>query len=465
IEYGARARGHGPRHDRLRLDPGQAAALDVTLPAACTLSGSATDRDGAPVAARIVAGGPDTFTSVRGTADADGRFVLPDLAPGETPVLARGAAGMRAAATLALQPGENHWQAVLADPATDANLRGVLVDRHGQPLAGHRVQVRPGRGPAPSTTTGQDGTFALRVADGVLVDLRVYAPGQQVTGFAAGVFRDVDPARGQHRLELLPVSGGSITGRIETAGHVGVPASVTCWHHERAERVRLLATTDGTIAFAAVPAGTLDLLCEHPGHAGAARRDLSLPPFGRLDLGLIVLGSGGALSGTVRGPGGTTPEHCQLTVLAQDQQRFHADYSGGAYRFPTLPAGNHTLLVQAAGLAAVSFAIDVGANTEKVQDVELRAGVARRFRVVIPREAPGHCALAIRPPGQTMQWLATGGGQRPDDQAALAIEFVACMVPGAYEAVAWAAGGWEARLPVVFTAADDSEVVLTLRRQ
>jgi hypothetical protein len=145
-------------------------------------------------------------------------------------------------------------------------------------------------------------------------------------------------------------------------------------------------------------------------------------------------------------------------------QRYHATYTGGSYRFPTLPVGTHTLLVQGPRLAAAKFPITITANEDTEQPIQLLAGVPRNLRVVIPPKAPGAIALAIRLEKQPMQWLTTAGVQG-DTNSTRSVAFVAFLAAGTYEAVAWAAGDWNAHQTVVFVEGDDGEVTLELRRK
>ncbi len=471
LAYGARASGHGPQRGTLRLEPGVAANLDIELTQPCTLVGTVQTAAGDRVSAAITVGEIGSFVGVRGKTDAAGNFRLVDLAPGDTTLTATatpqpGAARQRVTATQTLHAEpENVWHAVLTSAATAANFRGVLVDAKGTPVAGWRLVTRQPRGAPATTMTAADGTFALNVTPaGQRFDLRAYAPGRSPTRFADVVWRNLDANAQSARWVVTPFEHGRITGRTETQQQAAIPAAIACWHHERAEHVRLVAQADGTVLMPEVPIGTVDLLFEYPGHAGAAHRELVITKAATLDLGTIVLGAGGVLFGNVRGPDGRPPSDCQLTIVRAGQ-RFHATYADGAFRFPTLPTGVHTLLVQGPELASVSFAITIDGGVEKQQDIELRAGVPRRLRVDLPADGPTAIGLGLRLPNTTCQWMASGGVQRTSNAEDQHVDFVAFMAPGTYEAVAWAVGGWETRQPVTFVVGDDSEVRLVLRRK
>lgn len=471
IAYGVRARGHGPSSGTLVLGVGESARLDVALPAACQVAGMVLDPEGRPASAIVVAGSPDAFTSVRTTTGIDGTFLLDDVPCGTVPLLAMAAGPqanvhLRAQTVVDLAPGSRHeWTAELRDARQQPDLRGLLVDATGKPLVGWTVVARPSQSPGPFATARSDGDgrFGLRGTGG-RVDLRAYAPGQPVRGFATAVLRGVDAGAGEVRFTVAPEPTGTITALVLTQHQQPLPASIACWHHERAEHVRFSARNDGTAQLADVPAGTLDLLFEHPGQASTSRRDVAVRANDTVDLGIVLLGEGGGLFGSVRGPDGAPPRECSLTVVA-DAQRFHATYGGGSYRFPTLPAGEYRLLVQAPGIAAAAFSITVEAGVDKQQDVELRAGVCRTLRVVVPPTAPASVALAIRAPGQPMEWLATAMAGRTTGGGEREVEFTAWMAPGTYEVVAWSAGGYEARTPVAFGPGDVGDVLLRLVRR
>lgn len=471
--WGARARGHGPRSGTLRLDPGQAARFDIELPPACTLEGSVLFADGEPAAAIVVAGEAGAFTAVAARTLADGSYRLRDLAPGPVRLTANalrtpGARRGTASTTLELAPDRaNEWLATLVSEDLPPNLHGRLVDANRQPLASWRVVAWPaGRNKPTQAATAADGAFALAVPPATRVALRAYAPGTSLRSFADAVQRDVDPSAGPVEFVVTRIEPGQVVGRVVANDGAAVPARIGCWHYERAEYVSLQAAADGTVQ-CRVPPGTLDLLFEHPGCASAARRDLLIVSGQTLDLQTVALGAGGTLFGTVLGPGGRAPDECVVTALSDDEarrgQRFQAEYRAGTFRFPTLPTGNYSLLVQGPSLAAARRAVSIEADHETAVDVVLEVGVPRHLKVILPPGAPGAIALALRPPNQREpQWLATVGAQQ-EGPGERWVDFLACLAPGSYEAVAWATGGWEARQPVAFGEGDDSEIVLELR--
>ncbi|MBL8731958.1 MAG: carboxypeptidase regulatory-like domain-containing protein, partial [Planctomycetes bacterium] len=252
-------------------------------------------------------------------------------------------------------------------------------------------------------------------------------------------------------------SRAELRGRVTYLGQEAITADIECWHIERAEWVTFRTSNDGSFVVRGVPDGTLDVTVRATGHVPVPRPGLTITGGQDLDLGTVVLGAAGMLAGKVIGPDGLPPTTCEL-FLVQGDDRHDADYSAGAYRFPAVPPGLHTLHVQGPQFAAATFPVTILAQVELVRDVELRAGVARRFRVSAPPEAGDRVSLALRQTGQEMVWTASAalGSQG-------AAEFAASMAPGQYEAVAWGRRGFEARTTVVFQAGNEAEVQLELR--
>jgi hypothetical protein len=316
-------------------------------------------------------------------------------------------------------------------------------------------------------TTATDGRFALPAPKAATVDVRVYAPGQQLMSFCAALVRGVVPGGSPLTITVnknQPV--GSIRGRVSTTAQQPVAAKISCWHNERAEYVSFQAAVDGTFSIDAVPQGTVDLQFDYAGCVTAQRAALVVVGGARLDLGVIELGAAGILHGNVCGPDGAAPAQCQVTIQLKDQELV-AEYGAGTYRFSAVPPGTHELHIQGQGVAAASFTVEVQAGVELQKDIQLRAGVPRRFLAVVPLQpgtlrAPEFAWLAIRAAGGSASWQA---------QAAISwtgstgkAEWIAYMAPGSYEVAAWTRGDLEARTVAQFLG-DDSQIQLNLARK
>jgi len=236
-------------------------------------------------------------------------------------------------------------------------------------------------------------------------------------------------------------------------------ATVACWHHELRAYARVVADQHGAFRLDRVPAGTIDLYFDHPGHAGTVRRELGIAAGADLDLAIVQLGAASAVSGSVLGPDGQVPAQLQISILTADQQ-LTAEYAAGTYRLTGVPPGRQVLQVQGPGIAAARFPLDVPAGAEVQQDIQLQAGIARKFRIEF---AAGTCTwvtLMLRLPNEPHTWIL---GQAV--RGAGTTEFVAFMAPGCYEALAWGTNGLQGRAKVVFAAGDESEVRIELQKQ
>ena len=472
IEYAVRAAGHGSVRCGIDTTPGQTVQVKVQLPPACEVHGHVRNTDGTPVAnARIWSDVPGTLFSRMTVSAADGSFRLRDLPPGENLLTARaaqeaGAVPRQVALSLVLDPAApTQWTAILDDAETVRGVEGVVVDATGAPLPQWRVVVRD-QGTPEVATTAADGRFALPAPRAATVDVRVYAPGQQLMSFCAALARGVVPGTPVTITVDKNQPVGAIRGRVSSTNQQPVAAKIICWHRERAEYVGFQAATDGTFSLDAVPKGTVDMQFEYAGYVPAQRPALDVAGGARVDLGLIELGAAGILHGNVCGPDGAAPPQCQVTIQLEDEQLV-AQYGAGTYRFESVPPGSHELQIQGQGVAAASFTVEVQAGVELQKDIHLLAGVPRRFLAIVPLQpgalrAPEFAWLAIRSTGKSASWQA----QAPISWTGSTgkAEWIAYMATGSYEVVAWTSGDLEARTVVQFVFGDDSQVELQLRK-
>ena len=468
IDYGVRATGHGCLSGRAQVTDGAALTMRLQLGRACLLTGTVIDEAGrAAQNARVTAGAPTSFVARSTRTDLAGRYQLTGLGSGPTELLAQqqSPSGARLQATALQQlvsDRPNEWNATLLSPENTVELRGSIVGRDQQPLAGFSIVARHGPRSLLGTSLA-DGSFVIAVPVRSLVDVRAYAPGQPLNTFADTLVRGIDPAAGPVRLVGGVGQWGQVLGRVTTQTQLAVPATIGVWHHERAEYVSTTAGTDGAFTIA-VPAGHLDCTFEHPGYAAATRADQSVGPNEPRDLGTIQLGTAGILHGVVRGADGSAPEQCQLVIVHQDQ-RLVADYGGGTYRFASVPTGQHVLQVQSNGLAAATFRVVIDANAERQLDIDLRVGRLRRIRVTAPPPGVDQIALALRPPEQSVHWMSAQSSRAGSGQRIAEAEFEAWLQPGTYEAIAWSGTRFEARTMVQVGAADTDTVTLELQQK
>ncbi len=472
IEFSCRAAGHGGQRGAFDVAAGSSKLVEIRLQPACEVHGRVEDEQGAPVAAaRVWSGDIDSQGSAFVVTRADGTFQLRDLPPGPVSLTARegpqrlpDGAARRAETRIELQPGQiAHWVATLQAPPDEGFLRGQVLDGDGARLPTWRVEVRSAAGTT-AGATDSGGFFHVRLPGPGPLDVFVRAPGAPAKAFAQAVQLGIDPARAPVRIVVdrrLP--WGRLAGRVQTSDQQPLPATLTCWHHEREELARFQAADDGTFRLDQVPPGTVDLHVEHAGQARLSRIGLVVLPGEEDDLGTLVLESSAVLFGQVMGPDGQSPAQLQVTLLTSTQ-RIVGEYSAGTYRFAAAPPGRHVLQVQGPSVAAANFVVELQAGIERQQDMQLLAGVPRRIVVVAPAAVGPVVSLALRLPGAAHTWFGATAPQLDSTTAGCRCDFEAFMAPGTYEAIAWTGDGWEGHGMVTFVPGEDSPVQILLAR-
>lgn len=468
--WAARADGFGTATGSLTTQAGDNTGLCITLTAAAAVHGTVRDARAEPVGGVLIATGrPGTFAYEQTHSGPDGTFRLTCLPAGPIDLLAseperNGVPARRLAARLELRAGAvTPWDPTLPDAPTGPLLRGIVVDADDAPLAGWRVTAVQGTAAPKMVATDSQGTFVVELPGQGVVDVLVHAPDQPMQTFPEVWRPGIDPGAGSgaEPVRIVVGSGAPVTalcGTVRSAQQAPLAASVTVWHRGMRRTARTTAGTDGTFRVERVPPGTVDVSIELPGNVAANRFDLPVTGGPDTDLGVIELGLAAAIHGTVTGPDGQPPEQLEVFVMTKEQ-RLVAEYSGGTYRIGSLPPGRHELQVQGRGVAAATFPIEVPAGVELQQDLQLQAGVPRRFVVQAPAAAGSYLSFGLRRADGAHQWIS---GQARRDAASL--EFVAWMAPGNYEAVAWGAEGWVAKLPVEFPGPDDTPTPLVLQK-
>lgn len=456
------APGFGAASGTFPTSPGETADLRLELTPAAAVEGTVTDAQGAPLADVLVhSGRADDFTSMATRTGADGTFHLGGLAAGDvalsaTEPRAAGGPGRKATATLTLAAGEvARWNAILATASAGPVLRGTVVDRADRPLAGWRVTAL-GTGAA-TARTGPAGEFSIPFAE-ASAQVSVHAPDQSPVTFPAAHVPSAAPGPVPLRIVVDPAAPWAVLrGLVQSSAQQPVSATVSAWHHGLRRFARVQAGADGQFRIERVPAGRLDLYIDHAGLASSTRQGLDVAAGADVDLGVFELAAGAALHGTVTGPDGRPPEQLEIVLQSKDA-RIAGTYAGGSYRIGGAVAGRYQLQVQGPTVAGATFTVELRAGTELRQDIELRAGVPRRFEVAAPAAAGRFVSLALQAPDSPVSWHA-GQARRGTEP----LSFTACMAPGTYEVFAWGADGWSASGKATFAAGDDRVVRLELQ--
>lgn len=197
---------------RLPLTAGPRDVGTVVLEAAGAVAGRVVDADGAPVAGATVTTLGDAIT----TTAADGSFRLERLSPGPDTLAVRADGAPIAEVDLTVRAASvAEGIEVWLGPTT--SLRGRVVDRRGQPVAGARVELDPVDRPDVSRTeSGPDGRFQVPFLRLENAYLRVNAEGfdlwdseewdQEVSPESAAIRVELNPAS---TVEFLVVDGAA----------------------------------------------------------------------------------------------------------------------------------------------------------------------------------------------------------------------------------------------------------------
>jgi len=178
----------------------------------------------------------------------------------------------------------------------------------------------------------------------------------QAAGYAVTTSGDVilgDESLTAELLIALDV-GGTLEGRIAPAS-AGVAVELRAGDYDPAgpmesvlptQPIHDLATaTDGEGAFRLehVPAGRYTLTARAPSTPPLHVRDVEVLEGGRHDLGQFELPRGGVIFGNVLGVDGAPSVGARVTALAPGQQEQAVTDAAGAFRLPSLPAGEYQL--------------------------------------------------------------------------------------------------------------------------
>ncbi|MCR9247865.1 MAG: carboxypeptidase-like regulatory domain-containing protein [bacterium] len=439
----------------------------IQTSAAATVFGTAGTASGSPLAARVQIGAPGDLLFCEASTPRNGEFELFPLPAGRRRLVAQplgspGTSDRREVTTiLTLGAGRSvRWDPRFPPAGAGLEVHGRVRDEHDRPLANWTIVARQHESARTvQVMTDLSGSFRIPSERDARFDLLAYAPNAAPTGFAAATRRDVTAADGPTLL-VVPrnAAGATVRGQLRTRDGEPVPGKISCWHNDRQQTVHLAADEHGAFEFTNVPPGTAVLLFTYERFVAPARR-LDLQPAQQLELGTITMAEGASVSGRVTRMDGSSPDAMEVAIITgTDGQHLPGGYVAGEYRFGSVPAGRHRLLVSGPGIAAAAVALDVTAGTDLQQDIRVARGIKRTIRVHSPLGDAGWITLALRQPGQP--FTAMLGQPLPANRL---LEFEACMTAGTWQAVAWDSEGREARANVTFTAGATAPIQLVLK--
>ncbi len=209
---------------RVELQPGQTMkGIEVVLPAGAVVEGRVLSPRGTPVAGAEVGlvfsqmTREAAWSSVRVTADGEGRYRLEGVPPGPQTFQAEHPGYRRAARDLSVQAGENTLDFSLEG---GGEIRGRVVDDAGAPVSSAMVFLREDWRTRESGLSGADGSFTLSgLADGT------YHVVAQKEGYAAAEEGEAVTVEGGSAASVVVrlSVGGAIVGQLSGLEFTDLP--------------------------------------------------------------------------------------------------------------------------------------------------------------------------------------------------------------------------------------------------
>ncbi|HEX2254414.1 MAG TPA: carboxypeptidase-like regulatory domain-containing protein, partial [Thermoanaerobaculia bacterium] len=378
--------------------------LVVVLEPAATLRGRVETVDGEPVPGARVALRPAPpppgtvgveMRRSENTADAragaDGTFSFAEVAPGGVLLEAQAEGFLPAEAVAVEVPAAEEIADVrlVLDPG--AQVRGRVVTRGGEPVAGASLRI----GPAGALTDAEGRYRMAGVALGVKALVLTHPAYRRL-------LREVDVRPGVNEVDLTAEEGLAVSGRVRDETGAPSPGAVVTLRNRGERGPRALAATadgDGRFRVLAVVDGRYDLEAEAPGFAPVLHPEV-VAVDGNDVAGLqVVLRRGATLTGRVRG---VDLEHlAALEVTAERAGRparpGALDYRGH-YRIPHLEPGDWHLRARLDGgrREAAAWVTIAPGDDEVERDLELAAGLVLDGRVVFEGGALPRAQVSLR---------------------------------------------------------------------
>jgi hypothetical protein len=274
------------------LDGKERTGIQLVLAEAAVIAGRVVDGKGSPVQGAAVAAtaAKSSLKPSPTTTDADGGFVLADLAAGTRHVVQARREGFAAAFARNVVPPVEGIELVLRSAG---GIRGVVKGPGGTAVPSFQVQVerfveadgmvRPGR--AGSRFSAPDGRFELDLVEPGQYDLVVTAD-----GFApARPPRVTVPPDGWAEIEVELAGGSRVTGRVTSDGKPVVGARVAMFSGYGGPPV--FTDAQGRFSLADVAPGRRSISASKSGMSSAHRDDLELRAGQTVDVEL-ALGAG-----------------------------------------------------------------------------------------------------------------------------------------------------------------------------
>lgn len=174
-------------------------ALEIRLSQGVVVEGTVTDAQGRPAAHASIEINSAALTGSVGATDESGFYRIGGLSPGVATILARTPSGVAQAEVQLI--ADTRMRLDLQASRELYELRGIVVDAAGNPLAGRRIRLKMiTQGPeggatgmlSYGTTTAGDGSFVFEIAETRRYVIDVLSPGPERIGAEAAASLEVD---------------------------------------------------------------------------------------------------------------------------------------------------------------------------------------------------------------------------------------------------------------------------------
>lgn len=391
VELIASAAGYIPlRRSGIDVEEGKTvASVELALDRGTRLTGRVIDPDGNPLAGASVQLDPSRIARPFGggspgmwqaQTDSNGEFALDGLAPGETSILFNKQGFLFKRKIFEITDKDARVEIQLM---RGKNLRGIVVDEAGSPVAAADVSVSSAAADArwSGARSDADGSFTLEG----LANTR-YAVTARKRGYLDAVLKEVDVANAQ-TITLTLRRGGSISGRVTGLSEAELG---DVWVSATSMTSRARAQTDSTGAFRidGVSDGVVTVMAAVTGNQTRQTPPKQVEVRGGTAAPVeLEFGQGNSVSGHVRRRGNGV-ERAAVQFSPQEQglpNGYAYSASDGSYRVDGLGSGKYRVYVSLGGGPVRSESYTVAGNS--TYDVDLRDG---SLRGQIVDDATGH---------------------------------------------------------------------------
>jgi hypothetical protein len=365
---------------RLRIDVPVAGVSDVQLVVrrGSMISG-AVFRDGKPVAGALVYTQTGGFSRAR--SESDGRFALVAIHPGEHELYADSSqlGAFNRGPTVSVTAGKD-VSGVTIDLALAGSVEGVVVDQHGEPVAGAFLSFSLGGRDFGESTTTDNGMFKARaMSGGGEYQVTIMASRQSSIRFLPANGDDFPPVhladgdshvtgvRYEVIVDRLDISGTVVDEQGKPRPDVRVEAIPRGNWSDSAEALVDVTSADGTFTISDLLAGDYNVVAR--GGDGAEMRTPSSVAAGSRNVRL-VLATPGAIEGTLVGFSSTPNVFARLTSGGPGSMMdagLKATTVGTTFRIRGVAPGTYSVLAISRGVLGDAQTIEVSsAATAKV---------------------------------------------------------------------------------------------------